>query len=96
MLFDILGDARVSEQPGLASIHTLFMREHNRLAEGLAQVNPHWDDERLYQEARKINIAQWQNIVYSEYLPLVLGPHVMRQYDLEVAVSLRSLYFYFF
>ncbi|XP_053373788.1 chorion peroxidase-like [Mercenaria mercenaria] len=80
----LAGDERANEQPGLASIHTILMREHNRLAEQLSHVNPHWGDERLYQEARKINIAQWQNIVYSEYLPLVLGPYIMRKYNLEV------------
>ena len=35
-------------------MHTLFVREHNRLATELKRLNARWDGERLYQEARKI------------------------------------------
>ncbi|KFQ25159.1 Myeloperoxidase, partial [Merops nubicus] len=57
----------------LAGIHSLFLREHNRLARELRSLNPHWDGEKLYQEARKILGAIIQIITYRDYLPLLLG-----------------------
>ncbi|XP_070556082.1 peroxidasin-like [Ptychodera flava] len=75
----IAGDGRANEQIGLISVHTLFLREHNRVSDKLSQINPHWDDTTLYQEARKIMGAQLQHIVYEHYLPKVLGPEGMDQ-----------------
>ncbi|CAG0882785.1 unnamed protein product [Darwinula stevensoni] len=69
----VSGDIRLMENPGLQGHHTLFMREHNRLAEALKVVNPQWDDERLFQEARRIVGAELQNIHYGEFLPVVFG-----------------------
>lgn len=43
------GEIRVNEQLVLTCMHTLMAREHNRLAGELAKINPHWDDETLYQ-----------------------------------------------
>ncbi|EPB79754.1 animal hem peroxidase [Ancylostoma ceylanicum] len=41
------------------------------------KLNPTWDDEQLFQEARRIVIAQIQFVTLSEYLPLLLGEETM-------------------
>ncbi|XP_065709276.1 myeloperoxidase-like [Patagioenas fasciata] len=67
------GDKRVTENLGLSALHTVFLREHNRLVRELSKVNPHWDGEKLYQESRKIVAAINQIITYRDYLPVLLG-----------------------
>ena len=57
---NLQGDSRANEQPGLTVYHTVWVREHNRVAKELKYLNPHWNDERLYQETRKIVIAEMQ------------------------------------
>ena len=69
----LAGDTRVNEQIGLITMHTIWLREHNRVANILSKNNSQWDDERLYQEARKIVGAEIQKIVYYEFLPAVMG-----------------------
>lgn len=69
----IAGDVRVDITVLMVTLQTVLLREHNSLADGLAAVNPHWDDERLYQEARRIVIAQWQHMTYKEWLPWLIG-----------------------
>lgn len=68
-----LGDPRVNQQPPLTVVHTIFLREHNLLCDQLFLMNHHWSDEKLFQEARRILIAQHQHIIYAHYLPLLLG-----------------------
>lgn len=76
------GDSRVNEQVDLAVIHTVWMREHNRVANQLAIINPCWNDEDLFQEARRIVVAEMQHITYNEFLPLVLGRDYMDKFEL--------------
>uniref|UniRef100_A0A182QFG5 Heme peroxidase 1 n=1 Tax=Anopheles farauti TaxID=69004 RepID=A0A182QFG5_9DIPT len=69
----LTGDLRSNQSPHLAILQIVHLLEHNRLAEELATMNPCWDDERLFQEARRINIAKYQSIVYNDWLPIYLG-----------------------
>ena len=74
------GDIRANEQQGLTSFHTLFVREHNRVARSLKQLNPGWDGEIIFQETRKIVGAIIQKIVYQDYLPIILGKNALPSY----------------
>ena len=58
--FFTAGDERVNEQPALTTYHTLFVREHNRIATQLSQYFP--DQEILFQETRKVRVGDSTNI----------------------------------
>jgi hypothetical protein len=50
----LAGDIRANEQVGLAALHTLFVREHNRLATEIANLHPDLSGDELYVRARRI------------------------------------------
>ncbi|XP_037572248.1 peroxidase-like [Dermacentor silvarum] len=76
------GDFRVNQNPGLVTMHTIFLRDHNRIARKLAIINPNWDDERLFQVTRRIVEARYQHVVFSEWLPSIVGSDAMAEYRL--------------
>ena len=49
-------------------------------------------DNLIYQETRKLVAATFQAITYQEYLPLVLGPQLMREYGLVTEPGQESHY----
>lgn len=73
------GDSRLNTNPEMTVLHILFLREHNRIADALKKLNDLWDDTRLFEEARRINIAQYQYITYYEWLPNLIGEDRMRK-----------------
>jgi len=78
----VAGDQRVNEQPGLTTLHTIFLREHNRVATALERLNQQLSQERIFQEARRIVNAEWQHIIYNEFVPIVVGRKFARSFDL--------------
>ena len=58
---------------GYVAISTIFMREHNRIADVLRKNNPNWSDERLFQTARNINIVLLMKLVVEDYINHILG-----------------------
>ncbi len=91
----IAGDPRVDEQIALTATQTLFLREHNRIAEQLATRISSGDSDVIslleasglekgdfiYESARKVVGAKIQFITYSEYLPLLLGKDLVSHYE---------------
>jgi len=83
----LAGDIRANEQPGLTALQTLFVREHNRLADEIAasdfageDLSDPAIDEEIYQRARAIVGAELQAITYYEFLPALLGPANLDSY----------------
>ncbi|REL34503.1 peroxidase family protein [Thalassotalea euphylliae] len=76
----LAGDIRANEQVGLAVMHTLWVREHNRIATNMAQANPDASGEQIYQAARRLVIAKIQIITYQEYLPALIGEDAISDY----------------
>jgi hypothetical protein len=77
----VTGDVRGNENVELTALQTLFVRNHNLIASELQKEHPTWTDEQLYQEARKINIAEEQIITYTAYLPDLLGQNALPGYN---------------
>lgn len=71
------GDARADENRLLQAGHTLFLREHNRLADEVsgacADLGVACSGDFVFNATRRLVTAQTQRIVYGELLPAFLG-----------------------
>jgi len=76
----LAGDVRANENTALTAVHTLWVREHNRIADEIAATDPSLSDEQIYQQARRIVTAEIQAITYNEFLPAILGTEAISPY----------------
>lgn len=62
----VAGDERANENIGLTAVHTLFVREHNRIVGALPDT---LDSETKFAIARRVIAATEQYITYEDFLP---------------------------
>ena len=68
-----------------------------RVAAEVKKIKASWSDERIFQETRRIVVAELQNIIYNEYLPIVLGDNTVThttntEYDDNVDASITNVF----
>ncbi|GAX43068.1 heme peroxidase [Tolypothrix sp. NIES-4075] len=66
---------RANVQIGYVMLNVLSLREHNRVCDLLAKNYPTWDDERLFQTARNIVMAEFLKIVLEDYINHITPYH---------------------
>lgn len=81
------GDVRTGENTVLMAFHTLFFREHNRIAREFKKKNPTKNDKEVFQFARKLVRATFQKIIYEEWLPVFIGEGKLDYTGYDATVS---------
>ncbi|NEU73343.1 heme peroxidase [Hassallia byssoidea VB512170] len=66
---------RANVQIGYVMLNVLSLREHNRVCDLLAKNYPAWDDERLFQTARNVVMAEFLKIVLEDYINHITPYH---------------------
>ena len=79
--FFIAGDIRVNEQVGLTSMHTLWVREHNLVADTTRHLFPWLSGDQVFEIARQAVVTELQVITFKEFLPILLGPNAIAPYS---------------
>lgn len=77
--FYMAGDERANENAALTSMHTLFVREHNRLAKEIVADDPSLTDQEVFDQARAKVTAQIQAVTNNEFLPVLFGEHGVKR-----------------
>jgi prostaglandin-endoperoxide synthase 2 len=70
------GLERGNSSVGYVALSLVFLREHNRICDELHKINPLWEDERLFQTARMINICLLLKLTVEEYINHIAGQRI--------------------
>lgn len=88
----LVGEERGDENVPLHTMHTLWLREHNRIARGLKRLNSHWSGTKIFDETRKIVGGIWQHIVYNEYVPVLTKLPTYNGYNPQINPSVTNAF----
>ncbi|MDH3580084.1 MAG: peroxidase [Hyphomicrobiales bacterium] len=77
----VAGDVRANENIALTSMHTVWIREHNYQVDRFKELMPDATNEELFKVAKLVVEAEYQNVVFNEYLPLLLGEENIPAYQ---------------
>lgn len=83
----IAGDVRANENLGLAAVHTLFLREHNRIVAALPDDLP---EQVKFAIARRVVGAEQQYVTFTEFLPAMgvqLDPYTGYDPDVDPRIT---------
>lgn len=77
----LAGDIRANETVPLSAMHTLWVREHNTVADRIRAKYPYISGDQIYRMAQRVVISEIQTITYQEFLPLLLGTKAFPRYS---------------
>lgn len=72
------GLERGNSSVGYVALSLVFLREHNRICQELSLRHPDWEDERLFQTARMINICLLLKLTVENYINHIAGNSLFR------------------
>ena len=76
-----IGDTRINQNAELTAEALVWVKEHNYQVDQLSKAHPGWTQDQLFNAARAITTAEYQHVVYDEYLTHLLGKETLTEYE---------------